>query len=869
MRRQVAFLMSILVGLLSLAYAADSTPPSAETLATVQSQLDAILCRHNSLPEPPTVVLAGHHNDGKSALLEALLGLRLCHVGASTSTRRPLRIHAHHDADCDEPLIHLRRDGAATAGDPNLGERVTVADVRAYVEAENARLAAAGEVDDTEIRVDLRWRLAPNLVLVDTPGLLSLPAGSEIADAALARTSEAAERVLLKQLASSPSRLCLCLEDTADWQLSPTCAVVSRADPQLSRTLLVATKLDGKLRQFSMAEDLHRLLNPPTVAAAHPKLLGGPIFTCVPPTRDQSPQALHEAVAREEAAMRKLLVDRLGSDVYSSRIGVHALRAELQPHVDARWAELLHTASQSIDMQLTNLQKMLQAPPEVEGESLDDFVHRFCLAVHQLIKGSIALPPSSHGETLQQEQSSSNSGPLCEIKRPNSELRRAAVDAAGRPASTDLHVRGAEPVGEAAMLASAAASAEKGEDAARDEALLWLHAGKRLYGGAQYYRALQEFMLGASQGSHEEISVEEIVNAMGVDGYHDGVNYMHAVCVLVIEKARGYFETALARLRIRMLHIMSRLSGLADELMLADAAAVNAAAARASPDEGEDEGLSPAASAAAAAAQRGAARSRGGGPFGLFDEVRPASPIEHARYMGLVAPVFQRFVQRTMASTMEQCESDVGAMTRYVSWDFNSPTRDALQNLLVEPVHQALEARLAANAATAKEGGRRGKRRKAVEDALNNGISSVDELVASFTETLVTRRVTEPIRLLMSELVTEVIRAWREEFCRTISLKLNAGFLLPFCEALPNYMRKEVGKHARSMGIDEHAPSEGGSGAAVSEGDGDGARVLSGLDARTAKLRQSIEERLEEKSMLQRIATRMRVGAPPRPMKEM
>ena len=156
-----------------------------------------------------------------------------------------------------------------------------------------------------------------------------------------------------------------------------------------------------------------------------------------------------------------------------------------------------------------------------------------------------------------------------------------------------------------------------------------------------------------------------------------------------------------------------------------------------------------------------------------------------------------------------------------------------------------------------------------MEDALNNGISSVDELVASFTETLVTRRVTEPIRLLMSELVTEVIRAWREEFCRTISLKLNAGFLLPFCEALPNYMRKEVGKHARSMGIDEHAPSEGGSGAAVSEGDGDGARVLSGLDARTAKLRQSIEERLEEKSMLQRIATRMRVGAPPRPMKEM
>ena len=36
-------LMSILVGLLSLAHAADSTPPSAETLAPVQSPLHPIL----------------------------------------------------------------------------------------------------------------------------------------------------------------------------------------------------------------------------------------------------------------------------------------------------------------------------------------------------------------------------------------------------------------------------------------------------------------------------------------------------------------------------------------------------------------------------------------------------------------------------------------------------------------------------------------------------------------------------------------------------------------------------------------------------------------------------------------------------------
>ena len=45
-------------------------------------------------------------------------------------------------------------------------------------------------------------------------------------------------------------------------------------------------------------------------------------------------------------------------------------------------------------------------------------------------------------------------------------------------------------------------------------------------------------------------------------------------------------------------------------------------------------------------------------------------------------------------------------------------------------------------------------------------------------ETLMTRKVNEPMRRLMNDLVREVIRAWREEFCRAISIKLNAGFLL-------------------------------------------------------------------------------------------
>ena len=915
-------------------------PPSEEIaaeapIASIQAQLDTLLASQPGSPEPPTVVLAGHHNDGKSALLEALLGLRLSHVGASTSTRRPLRIHAQHDPESEEPAIFLQRDGVEGAE-----ERVSLAELRAYVESENQRLARDGQIEDAEIRVRLRWRLAPNVVLVDTPGLLSLPPGSAAADKALAQTSAAAERVLLSQLSAHPSRLCLCLEDTADWQLSPTRDVVARADKSLARTLLVATKLDGKLRQFGMPEDLHRLLNPTNLKVHHPKLLGGPIFTCVPPVRDanreRNPAALGEAVAREEANMRKLLVERLGSDEYAGRIGIHALRSELQPLIDARWAELAAGAWQAEEQIIASLEKELRAPPEAEGEDLEDFVHRFCLAVHSLLKGSIALSPSSHGETLQQEQQASGSGPLAQVRRPAAADRRAAFEEAaasssssssssdasaatsagssatagaagaasnsgsssgrgrGRDVASTTHLGSFGGMGggaendesTAAALASAAEAAAEGEDPTRDEAMLWMHASKRLYGGAQYHRALQEFMLGASQGVDEEVSVEEIVNAMGVDGYHDGVNYMRAVCVIVVEKARGYFDDALAKLRLRMLHVMSRLCTLADEVMVLEASRASQSAAHSSLAGTTTGGLADAdgyrgAPSPAAAAAAAAVRPRSSVPWsslGSLDDVTPASPAVHAQYMSVVAPVFRKFVTRSMASTMDKCVHDVAAMTRYVSWDFTSPTKDAMHNLLVAPVHTALEARFTAAAAQREEaskrrgrGRRRGRSGSGDTDAeaeeaaqAEEMIGSYEEMVEGFTETLMTRRVTEPMRELINELVREVIRAWREEFCRTISIKLNSGFLLPFCETLPNYMRKEVGRYAREMGLGTGdggfgGGARGGMEAALGGGGGMGGDGGGGLDAhaRTSKLRASIDESEGKRKALQRISSRM------------
>jgi hypothetical protein len=42
---------------------------------------------------------------------------------------------------------------------------------------------------------------------------------------------------------------------------------------------------------------------------------------------------------------------------------------------------------------------------------------------------------------------------------------------------------------------------------------------------------------------------EEIVNACGVDDFHDGVNYMRTACVIAVSRARDMFEPFVHQVR--------------------------------------------------------------------------------------------------------------------------------------------------------------------------------------------------------------------------------------------------------------------------------------------------------------------------------
>ena len=75
--------------------------------------------------DAPAVLVVGHQTDGKSALVEALMGFQFNHVGGGTKTRRPITLHMKYDPECETPLCYLVSDA-----DPTLAEEKSLREIQ-------------------------------------------------------------------------------------------------------------------------------------------------------------------------------------------------------------------------------------------------------------------------------------------------------------------------------------------------------------------------------------------------------------------------------------------------------------------------------------------------------------------------------------------------------------------------------------------------------------------------------------------------------------------------------------------------------------------------------------------------------------------
>ena len=565
---------------------------SNERLYEAYSQLHTMAQEFDKPFDAPAILVCGHQTDGKSALVEALMGFQFNHVGGGTKTRRPIAINMKYNPTAVEPRCFLVKDDS-------LGreEELSLPELQAYIESENRRLENENGFWAKDIVVKIEYKYCPNLTIIDTPGLISAAPGRKFAG--LQQASRLVEDLVRSKM-QQRDYIILCLEDNSDWSNSTTRRLVLEADPEFRRTVMVSTKFDTRIPQFSRAADVEMFMHPPARLLEPTVLGGGPFFSSVPSgrvglSRDslyRSNDHYREAVLKreqEDIIELERRLDRRLTSQERGRVGVSQLRFFLERLLQQRYLENVPTIVPVLEREhriaSSKLSETVQELDDLNQDRLKEkgraFYQHFLEKIPEIIRGTLAAPPRIFGETLAHEH-----------------IRGGAFVAAdGRPCVPPTMVPNAE---------------------------------MRLFGGAQYHRALEEFRTIVNTVECPQVSREDIINACGVDEIHNGVNYTRTACVIAIARARDTFEPFVHQLGFRLSHIARRLLPVAMYLLQKEGRILTG----------------------------------------------------HEVFLKKIGATFARFVDERVRECQDKCHEDLKSTTSFVTWSLHSGNKSGLRTVL-------------------------------------------------------------------------------------------------------------------------------------------------------------------------------------------
>nr|BAH23792.1 dynamin-related protein 5B-2 [Physcomitrium patens] len=665
--------------------------------------------------DAPAIVVVGHQTDGKSALVEALMGFQFNHVGGGTKTRRPITLHMKYNPACNEPRCYL-----ITEDRPPREEEKSLEELQAYIEAENLRLERdVCQFWEKEIILKIEFKFCPNLTIIDTPGLMSAAPGRK--NQSLQSQARAVESLVRTKL-QHKEFIILCLEDSSDWSNATTRSIVMQVDPELCRTVIVSTKLDTRIPQFACRADVELFLRPSSRLLDGNILSGSPFFTSVPSgrvgtSRDciyRSNDHFREAIALQEAkdiAVLEEKLDRQLTKEEQAHIGVSRLRLFLEQLLQRQYMDSVPSIVALLDREYrTTSLKLHQIVHELSNldhvklkERGRIFRDSFLSKLSLLLRGTVVAPVDKFGESLQDERV--HAGAF------------VAMDGVQMPYK---HMP---------------------------------NANMRLYGGAQYHRAMAEFRFVVGNVKCPVISREEIVNACGVEDIHDGTNYFRTACVIAVAKARDVFEPFLHQLGTRLSHIIRRLLPISFFLLQKDR-----------------EFLSG-----------------------------------HDMFLKHVANAFYIFVENTERSCREKCMEDLMSTTRYVTWSLHNKNQSGLRQYLstlsstneLSPIPAIVPTAMPTVAdgpapATGNSNKQDNKNRLERGESLSSSQSPQARLVDLLESTLWNRRLAPTSEEIVNALVSQIFEGIRDHCVASAEMKFNCFFLMPVVDTFPSMLREDL-----------------------------------------------------------------------------
>lgn len=477
------------------------------------NELQGIAKDLNITFEYPEIVVIGMQSDGKSSFIEGLLGFQFNIVESNIGTRRPLIIQMINDPSKEEASCRFRRENPTPSDRDSFEDRDTPVH-RLVDEIVRRTNEVAGEsadcVSEKPIILCVRYCYCANLTIYDTPGFRL--GGNEKLSSEI--------RQMVMKLIQPKNRIIVCLEQsTVEWANSVSRPIAREIDPDFSRTILINTKFDNRVKELRNKESADKYMTgenlPPNTR---------PFFISMPVRRNLDSNRFKNAIRDSFLEdYQKLLESEFDEDAFLPQLGMARVKMHLEKLLNEKYHQSLAPTLKALEdicnqtkLELTQIMNEVQDHDiELVKSKATDYVQSFAKNVDNLMAGSIAGEPDKNGETLMDEKlvSGLSEWPDFDIdfNIPNQKLK--------------------------------------------------------VYGGAQYARLLNEFEYVAHSREFPLPSPSEIASALGTSKWHSAPVLDTAAANLVQIKAKDILLPLLDVLLQRATYIMKRLFSVSVEVL--------------------------------------------------------------------------------------------------------------------------------------------------------------------------------------------------------------------------------------------------------------------------------------------------------------
>ncbi|GAV72308.1 Dynamin_N domain-containing protein, partial [Cephalotus follicularis] len=381
------------------------------------------------LPIPEIVALGGQ-SDGKSSLLEALLGFRFNVREVEMGTRRPIVLQMVHDPTALDPRCRFQEEDSEEYGSPVVLASAIADIIKCRTEVLLKKTKTA--VSSKPIVIRAEYAHCPNLTIIDTPGFVLKAKKGE------PETTPEEILSMVKSLASPPHRILLFLQQSSvEWCSSLWLDSIREIDPTFRRTIIVVSKFDNRLKEFSDRWEVDRYLSASGYLGENTR----PFFVALPKDRstvlnDEFRRQISQVDSEVLRHLRDGVKGGFDEDKFRQYIGFGCLKDYLESELQKRYKEaapatlaLLEHRCTEVSNELATMDSKIQATSDIAHLRRSAMLHTASISNHvgALIDGAADPAPEQWGKTTIEELSESGIGSwpgVCvDLRPPNATLR--------------------------------------------------------------------------------------------------------------------------------------------------------------------------------------------------------------------------------------------------------------------------------------------------------------------------------------------------------------------------------------------------------------------------------------------------------------